>query len=233
MNDTANLLQIKIEEAKRQLPLETVNAISAIPWQASILKMRETKGYTFEQLGELETDTEMVLCGLLLPENYPRELEKNMGITKSQAMELVNYMNQEVFSRIRAELIKNTERKKRFAESSITPPARAVANENAATTTPPPTQATLEEENKAKEEDTHKMLNEVGIKIIPAGTRPIDLSILNQKLSSPVQTGVIKTEHTVENITKVAPASVPAAAPSAPISTGYPKNDDPYRVKPE
>src|SRR3989338_4251664 len=117
-DNTIDLLEIKIEKAKRELPLETVNAINAVDWKAVILGLREKKGYTFEQLGDLELETELVLCGLVTPEDYPRELEKRMGIGRAVADELVNEMNDLVFRKIREELIKNAERKKIFASKT-------------------------------------------------------------------------------------------------------------------
>ena len=119
MNDdttTVDLLQIKIEEAKRDLPIDTVNAIAAVDWKAAILGMRNKYGYTFEQLGDLEIETELLLCGLLPPEDYPKELSGRMGIPRTQADELVKDMNELVFKKIREELIKNTERKRIFSE---------------------------------------------------------------------------------------------------------------------
>ena len=102
MDDTIDLLQIKIENAKKKLSEDTLKAIAAVPWQAEIIKMRETKGYSFEQLGSLEIETELVLCGLLSPENYPKELENRMKLSKAQVNDLVNEMNKQVFSRIKS-----------------------------------------------------------------------------------------------------------------------------------
>ena len=119
-----DLLQIKIEEARKKLPKDTVKAIDAVPWKTVILGMRETKGYTFEQLGDLETETELLLCGLLTPEEYPKELEWRMRLPKARVTELVNDMNQLVFTRIREELVKLAERKKVVEASKkvIAPP---------------------------------------------------------------------------------------------------------------
>ena len=97
MNNTTDLLQIKIEKAKAQLPENTLNAINAVPWQAIILQMRETKGYSFDQLGELETETELLLCGLLNPENYRKELKDRMKLSDVQVNDLINEMNKLVF----------------------------------------------------------------------------------------------------------------------------------------
>ena len=111
MDNEKKLLQIKIENAKKQLPEETLAAIAAVPWQAEIIKMRETRGYSFEQLGDLELETELLLCGLLSPKDYPRELQNRMRISAAAANDLVEEMNKLVFSKIKEALIENTEKK--------------------------------------------------------------------------------------------------------------------------
>lgn len=114
MSDERDLLQLKIENAKKDLPKETLEAIDAVDWKTVILGMKEKRGYTFEQLGDLEIETELLLYGLSKPEDYPKELEERMGITRSQANELVIEMNELVFKKIREELIKNSERQRIF-----------------------------------------------------------------------------------------------------------------------
>jgi hypothetical protein len=210
MDNTLDLLQLKIEKAKKDLPPDTVSAISAVPWQATILKMRETKGYTFEQLGALEIETELLLCGLLSREEYPKELEKRMGLTQAGTNDLLSEMNEQVFKRVKEELIKITENKK----SSLKKETRETV----------PSLERLEE----------KVLSSAGIEILeekPAfqtvsakqaiPSEPTVLHpILTQKLSSPVQTENIKTEHSP--VAGQAPESAPA----------YPKGRDPYRLPP-
>ncbi|MEK7471195.1 MAG: hypothetical protein AAB623_00920 [Patescibacteria group bacterium] len=112
MEDTTDLLQIKIEKAKMQLPEETQNAINAVDYKAVILEMRKKKGYSFEQLGDLETETELLLCGLLSPENYPKELGNRMHLSGNEVNELVKEMNNRVFAKIKENLVKRTEEKK-------------------------------------------------------------------------------------------------------------------------
>ena len=238
MDDVIDLLKIKIEKAKRELPEETLNAIATVDWRAKIFQLREKKGYSFEQLGDLELETELLLCGLLSPENYPKELEKGMGISGAQANELVNEMNDLVFKKIREGLIKNIERKKVFANK------------------------------KAEKEDDVQILNSHGIEIIPAHTaakstaggptqnasenmpseketlpipdkleletKPDEKSkpreemdpILTQKLSASFQVPVVKTEHSLENISKTNVVNPVITKPKIP-------NVDPYRETPE
>ncbi len=211
---TIDLLQIKIEKAKSQLTDETLNAINAVDWKDAILKMRTSKGYSFEQLGVLETETELVLCGLLNPRDYSKELENRMGISKQETNELVNKMNEQVFSKIKEELIKSSERK----------------------STPLPTQIPSAIEKPAEQKNDNNILSNAGIEILPEennlpvpekleiNTAPKTItqtpSISAQKLSAPVQTPAVQTNHTLENITKTVP-------------TTYPKNGDPYRLPPE
>ena len=116
MNTTVDLLQIKIEKARAELSEESRQAIDAINWKNVIVGLRAEKGYSFTQLEDLELETELLLCGLLNPEDYPKELEKRMGIPRPKIDELVNEMNEKVFKKIREELTKNIERKKTSEE---------------------------------------------------------------------------------------------------------------------
>ncbi|MDD5720945.1 MAG: hypothetical protein PHT16_00650 [Candidatus Pacebacteria bacterium] len=192
-DNTTDLLQIKIDEAKAQLPEETRNAINAVDYKAVILEMRKTKGYTFEQLGDLETETELLLSGLTSPENYSKELENRMHLSKVEVNELIKEMNDRVFAKIKENLIKSSEGK-----------------------------------------NDMKILNSAGIEIISTPSSKLGTPqegnntppILAQKLSGSFQVPVVKTEHSLENITKtIAPTPI-NAIPSKPAV-------DPYREIPE
>lgn len=242
MNDEViDLLKIKIETAKRALPLETVNAIDSVDWRASILELRTKKGYTFEQLGDLELETELLLCGLVSPEDYPRELEKRMGISRTQANELVNEMNEMVFTKIRAELIKNTERKRIFAqkEKEIKQDAEVLKEHGIEIIPTVPVHnaphneiTTLEIQ---PEEITGKVIEKPTAFAESSGVSKKEetppASILEQKLTGPFQIPTTKTDHSLPNISS---PSAPSASAPVPIIT-KPKipNADPYRELPE
>jgi hypothetical protein len=216
-------LQIKIENAKKQLSDDTLNAIAAVAWQAKIIKMRETRGYTFEQLGDLELETELLLCGLVNPKDYPGELEKRMGISKASANELVEEMNKLVFSKIKEELVKSTERKKMF----IHPGASATPQEG------------NHHDTETEKKSNTQILSNAGIQILNGNeekeTLPIPEKLelngnvvhpmLSQKMSGTFQMPIVKTEHTLNNLT---PSNTPNVAPK----TDKPK-PDPYREIPE
>ena len=221
-DDIVDLLQIKIEKAKRELPEETQNAIATVDWRAAILNLRAGKGYNFEQLGELELETELLLCGLLTPDEYPKELAKRMNISKMEVDEIVNKMNESVFAKIRVELIKNTERKKIFAKNRVITktldkvkpiePPRVVTLKDI--TTPPRPLITKDEGNKLP------VLEKLEIK---GDVKPI----FEQKLSSSFQIPTIKTDPSLNNISK------PAVSDFGTASTAYPPKADPYRLPPE
>jgi hypothetical protein len=244
-NDQINQLKIKIEEAKRKLPTETLNAIATVDWRAEISGLRLKKGFTFEQLGSLELEIELILCGLLNPKDFPGEIEKKMGLGKIEANEVVNEMNDLVFKKIREELIKNVESKKFLDDKD--------------------SQGTIlseplirQEESLVNKKET-KVLEGAGISIIiqkngevkppgslekredvlkgvenpnpikadrllsPAGaTAKEELPpTLMQKLSGSFQGKVVETEHTLGNLSKADTANTPP-----------PSKIDPYREIP-
>jgi|SRR3989344_4641947 len=220
MSDTVDLLQIKIEKAKRELPVETANAIAAVDWRAAILGLRDKYGYTFEQLGDLEIETELLLCGLVSPDDYPKELEKRMNISRAQANELVNEMNGLVFRKIREELIKNTERKKIFQKNL----GEQKPQESREIPTKPDTPAIPKVQTVQTGLPTMPSAH-----IMQAGKLELTNAensktetppILAQKLSGNFQTKVVETEHTLDNLT---PSNKPSPAPKI----------DPYREVPE
>jgi hypothetical protein len=217
MNDDIDVLQIKIDKAMATLPEETKQAINAVDWKSVVLGMRQSRGYSFEQLGDLETETELLLCGLLKPENYTRELEARMRIPKVKANELVDEMNKLVFGKIREELIKISEQNK--VSAARTQPAPIETTPKIVVSTLPP------------QIDQHetKILENAGIKIsnpdlskleLSPPLKPAESAIVADKLANSFQTPSTKTEHVLDNLTKPAPTSYPAKA-------------DPYRMSPD
>lgn len=105
-----DLLQVKTYQALSLLSKEARDAIESIPWRSIILTMRETKGYSFEQLNSLEIETELLLCGLESTEGYLKEIETRMKITEVEANSLVNQMNELIFKKMRRKLVENLDK---------------------------------------------------------------------------------------------------------------------------
>jgi hypothetical protein len=212
MNDEVDLLKIKIDQAKANLSEDTLDAIAAVDWKGAIMKLRQEKGYTFEQLGDLETETELLLCGLTTPEEYPKELKKRMGLSEAEASEVVDTMNDLAFQKIQAALVKNIEREKltkvkpeqKPAPSTPVIPDIKIPAVNTESTPAPKESSAVPhppEKNTTEKEETHPMLT--------------------QKLTSTFKVAPTETKYSLDNITRSTPAST------------YPPKSDPYREIPE
>src|SRR3989344_5334564 len=243
-----DLLQIKIEVARGKLPEETRQAIDAVPWRDAIVGLRKSRGYNFEQLGDLELETELLLCGLLSSEDYPKELEKRMRIPKAKVNELLNEMGQLVFDKIREKFIKRTERKKVFEKRSDSP----VSSVQSAAP------QTLKNDIDMLKSHGIEILSASGLPTVPK-TQPMQTeklelpttkteihSVLAQKLSGSFQVPTTKTEYSLENIRKLPeiqrksslPANIitnikPASSAETKVSPYYSLGGDPYRLDPE
>ncbi len=257
-DNTVDLLQIKIERAKEQLPAETLNAIAAVDWRAAIMSIREKKGYNFEQLGALELETELLLCGLISSNDYPKEIQRRMDISRAETDEIMNQMNILVFKKIKEEIIKNADRKRIFEEKKTEQKAVEIEKIPLAPT-------------KTMESKDTMVLNRAGIDVIPASPlepraneKPVEdrnallnkienpssmgsavvepmrgeantpgmsniSSMLQQKIVGSVQVPIVKTEHTLENINK---DSLPVVE-TPEITSGYASKKDPYRLSPD
>ncbi|HPS21489.1 MAG TPA: hypothetical protein PLO44_01630 [Candidatus Paceibacterota bacterium] len=188
--ENKDLLQIKIDEAKEKLSEETKNAINAVNWRAAILSMRERRGYSFSQLEDLEIETELLLYGLITPEEYQKKIEDSMKITKEDSTELVNQMNDLVFQKIREELVKASESKK-----------IKVTSESEIKKVEKPEEIKLKietPEEKTKEEQ--EVLIKSGINIVPE----------EKKEEAPVETQTEKREEMLAGVEKPETITQPA-----------------------
>lgn len=227
MDDKIDLLKIKIDKAKRALADSTLTAINSVPWQIIILEMKQTRGYSVEQLEDLETETELLLCELINMEDYPKQLEKRMNISEAQANDLVNEMNNLVFSKIKDELIKILEQKKTSIEKqAIEKPkgqylkeiSKSVYGLNKPNLTIP--------ELKAGESKIIPVSTQKDNVSQETSTSPIVHPVLAQKMSGSFQIPSVKTEHTLDNITKTDTLVSDNIKPKI-------RNSDPYREIPE
>ncbi len=197
-NDTPlDMLQIKIERARDALPKETRHAIDSVDWRAVILSFREKKGYSFEQLEDLELETELLLCGLLNPVDFPKELEERLKMPKPQVDLLVSEMNELVFKKIKDELVRNTERQEIFIKREAPLPNPLPSGEEKGGGSIPPIHTILEQTpeisapaNQTINKDESKVLEKAGI------------DITGQKLSGSFQMPTRKTEYALPTFSK-------------------------------
>lgn len=109
MDNTIESLQIKIEGARELLTEKSRDAIDSISWKLIIDGMKEK--YNPEQLENLKTETELLLCGLLNAKEYENEIENRLLISKDGVVSLLNDMDNLVFKKIQEALEKRLENK--------------------------------------------------------------------------------------------------------------------------
>jgi hypothetical protein len=229
-NEPIDLLQIKIDRARENLPPETRKAIDAVDWKAVILGFREKKGFSFEQLEDLELETELLLCGLISPAEYPKNLQKELNIPKAQVDLLLSEINELVFKKIREILEKNTEKKELFVKKeggeSITNGKLGITNEEIGTLNkeginvpnlnekelPAPQSQSERVEfpsTPARTDTSPPAKGETG------GGQP---SFMDQKLSDSFKMPPAKTEYSLNNLSKASDVKA--------------SREDPYRMDP-
>jgi len=241
-------LQIKIEKAKANLPALTQQAIDSIDWRAVILGMREKKGYSYEQLEDLELETELLLCGMTNPENFPKELMERMKLPKAEIDMLINELNETIFKKIRDKLMGTSSSSGRIEEGQTPFPLGRAGD--GLEILHPDASVTPQEGNKLKDLE---VLNNAGIEMIVEKKIPEEntlnlnkdqmlkevenpsliktnptpsISMPMQKLSGSFQIPTVKTEYTLPSLGK---------DKIIPVSSGTTKipNTDPYREMPE
>jgi len=203
-------MEITLEQIQKKfegLPENLKWAIMGANVDDNIIDIGKEQGLNVEQLGQLSLETYMEMFGFTPPEKFEESVQKSMQLPPEKTHALVEAINEKIFKKIREQL--------------------GETHEDVTKASSPETSATTDtEEEKQKNE---QVLKEHGIEIIPeklelAGV-PVKPSILEQKISTPVQMPIVKTEHSLENITKV---NVPMP------NTGFTKPTiDPYREIPE
>jgi hypothetical protein len=111
MDKQLDTLEIQIAKARENLSQKSRNAIDAVSWKLIILEIN--KGFSEEQIEQLTTETELLLCGLVSTEEFPKELETRMKISRSDVSLLLAEMDKLIFKKMQEEL------EKRLTEKDI------------------------------------------------------------------------------------------------------------------
>ena len=113
-----------IHERMQKLPDVTREALVEFDWKNEVLSIGRKFDMNLDQLNSLETETTLVLVGLLAPRRYPNELKKRLGTNTQATQEIIKQINASVFKKIRnrvIELSKKQPKKDTQGEES-TPP---------------------------------------------------------------------------------------------------------------
>lgn len=186
------------------LPKSVQEVITSSNYQDTLIEIGKQFGLNVEQMGSLELETTLVMMGLNPVKDFEADLTRELNVEKEKGSQIVKDINEKVFLKIR-DLLKlmNTPAGEEPDLEETEAPTQSIAVE---------TQTT----NKDEDENT-QILNTAGIEIVPekleiAGAVkptvpssnpaiPPKPSILEQKLSAPVKTEAVKTEHSLNNLT--------------------------------
>lgn len=234
MEESKETQKKNIADAFALLPEEARSAINAVDWRAVVLSMREKRKYTYDQLESLETITEMLLCGLVKPEEYNRLIGIKMRLAQSEASSLAKELNDMIFKKIRVELVKRIDQNKELTpkdtgydpiKAQITEQENNVLKNAGVQIEKEKTKVNFTPKSDIKMEGEKELLNKIeNTDLIQNEKRIIPTPVSEKKLTTPFQMKTVTTNHSPV----ITPQTEkPAMAPSA-VRAPLP-NIDPYR----
>ena len=94
-----------IEERLALLPPYIRSALSNINWGAEILAIGKKNGLHVDDMGTLQTETVLVLVGLVHPDEFPHNLAEQLHVPKEKINAIVTDVNEKILKTIRQSLI--------------------------------------------------------------------------------------------------------------------------------
>ncbi len=94
-----------IEEKIAQLPEYIRTALAQMNWSSEILSIGKKHGLHVDQMGALQTETAMVLVGLVHPDEYSKNLHQELSLPQDKINAIVADVNEKIFKNIRQALI--------------------------------------------------------------------------------------------------------------------------------
>ena len=230
-------MEITLEEIQKKfdsLPEDLKWAIMAANIDEKITAIGQAHGLNIEQLGQLSLETHMVTLGYTPPEKFEASVKASLGLPDDKTREIVAEINTKILKEIKEKLMslsKDVEEVQKEPEMTMTNEKTRPSDE--------PTPETFSEEKKVHEFELKK--EEQNKKIME--------SVASQKLFGSFQSPTVKTEYTLNNLSKnqgnggtstAQNVKIPLTATIQPVSSdtkttspSYSIKEDPYRVKPE
>jgi len=221
-----------IKERFDALPESVQEVILSSNYQNTLIQIGQQFNLNVEQLGKLEVETTMTMMALVPMADFETELTHELGIDKEKGIQIVRDINEKVFLKIRdlLKLMNTPTGEEPTVDESVEETQIKVSRIDSMM----PKKIEIKEPEHNNEVQTFR---NAGIEILPEEnnlpvTEKLEIptiqkpapvvptpSILAQKLSAPMQTPAVKTDHTLPNITPLSTPSKPAV--------------DPYREIPE
>jgi hypothetical protein len=227
-------MEITVEEIQKKfesLPENLRWAIMATNVDEKITTIGQASGLNIEQLGQLSLETYMVMLGYTRPEKFEESLKASLNLPDEKNKKIVTDINDKILREIKENLMSksgeiNNEKKEeipQMEESKL--------------------QQKEEFLNKAEKTETE----EETLKNIQ--NKKIMDSISSQKLFGSFKTPTVKTEYSLNNISKDQEKSATSvdkdvkapfgtiikhvSSDTKTVSPSYSIKEDPYRLKPE
>ena len=95
-----------IEEQMNQVPTEVRDAIKASDWERVVFNIGREHKLHIDQIDVLSVETIMTMLGIVNPKEYFDYLDKNLGADEETLLDIVEDVNEKLFSKIREALKK-------------------------------------------------------------------------------------------------------------------------------
>jgi hypothetical protein len=225
---------ITIEEIQKKfesLPENLKWAIMAVNVDEKITTIGQASGLNIEQLGQLSLETYMVMLGYTRPEKFEESLKISLNLPDEKNKKIVMDINDKILREIKENLMSRSGEIDNKKEEEVPQMEESKLKQK---------EEFLNKEEKTEDEEEIKK-NIQNKKIMD--------SISSQKLFSSFQTPTVKTEYSLNNISKnqektgtsvekdvktpIGTTIKHVSSDTQSISPSYSIKEDPYRLKPE
>lgn len=233
-----------IKEKFDSLPESIKEIIMSSHYEDTLIDVGRSYNLNVEQLGILEREVTLVMMGLTSTGNFETELTRELNVDKIKGGEIVRDLNEKIFLKIR-ELLKlmNTpigedpslEETEEESEQPKNPDTAIFSSAGIEILSEKKERNELPKENLQVIKNLE--LTEIPAKnpppLPPEVIKPNLSDILEQKMSTSFKMPGVKTEYTLNNISK--PKNETAVNPPkpSPNTVSYPPKGDPYRLSPD
>lgn len=90
-----------IEDQMRKIPAEVREAIRASDWERTIFNIGREHKLHIDDIDTLSVETILTMIGLEHPKDYPENIQKRIGLKDEELMNIVDQVNERLFSKIR------------------------------------------------------------------------------------------------------------------------------------
>jgi hypothetical protein len=94
-----------IKKQMEKLPIEVKRLFINSELSNKINDIGKKNELNEEQLGLLHTETNLVMLGLIHPDEYPNELKNKLNVSDLRAVSIINDINKDILNGIREKLI--------------------------------------------------------------------------------------------------------------------------------